>query len=76
VIRGYCIVQVKTGSVTEVGKAIRALPKVTSVDTVTGPHDIIAVVEAENLRQVQEVLADQIPMIPGITRTIPCLRVS
>jgi DNA-binding Lrp family transcriptional regulator len=44
-----------------------------SVDTVTGPYDIIAVLEAENLNDIGDIIIDKIHSIEGISRTVTCL---
>ena len=44
-----------------------------SVDTVTGPYDIIAVLEAENLNDIGDLITGEIHAIEGISRTVTCL---
>jgi DNA-binding Lrp family transcriptional regulator len=46
---------------------------VSSVDLVTGPYDIIAIVEAETLSEVGDVVTAKIHPITGISRTVTCL---
>jgi DNA-binding Lrp family transcriptional regulator len=46
-----------------------------SVDTVTGPYDIIAVVEAETLNEIGDIITSKIHGIEGISRTVTCLAV-
>ena len=48
----------------------------TSVDTVTGPFNIIGVAEAENLKSIGDLISDGMHRIPGIEKTITCLSVN
>ena len=49
------------------------LEGVDSVDIVTGPYDIIAIIHGENLGEVGKIITDKIHPIPGISRTVACL---
>ena len=57
----------------EVVAALRQLKGVKSVDIVTGPYDIIAVIEGENLNDVGDLVTSRILPITGIFRTVTCL---
>ncbi len=45
------------------------------VDIVTGPFDIIAVAEADDLPSIGDLISDGMHSIPGIVKTITCLSV-
>ena len=57
----------------EVVAALKQLEGVRSVDTVTGPYDVIAVVEAETFNDIGELVSAKIHPIAGIARTVTCL---
>jgi len=46
------------------------------VDAVTGPYDIIAVVNAADLNAVGELVTNKVHTISGVLRTVTCLSVS
>ena len=46
-----------------------------SVDVVTGPYDIIAIIEAPDLSSVGETVTGSVHTISGIVRTVTCLAV-
>jgi DNA-binding Lrp family transcriptional regulator len=48
---------------------------VNSVDTVTGPYDIIAIVERETLNDIGDLVTGKIHPIAGISRTVTCLAI-
>ncbi len=47
--------------------------KVLSADAVTGPFDVIALVESENLDRLGRAVAEGIQRIQGVERTTTCL---
>jgi len=49
------------------------LKGIKSVDTVTGPYDVIAIVEVDTLNEVGDIVTQHIHPIAGITRTVTCL---
>jgi len=53
--------------------ALSKLKGVNSVDSVTGPYDIIAVIEGETLNDIGDLVTDKIHPIAGISRTVTCL---
>jgi DNA-binding Lrp family transcriptional regulator len=46
------------------------------VDQVTGPYDIIVVLEGQDLNAVGDLLHGKIHPIPGIIRIVTCLAIS
>jgi DNA-binding Lrp family transcriptional regulator len=51
------------------------LKGIKSVDTVTGPYDAIAVLEAETLSEIGDIITNKIHSVDGISRTVTCLAV-
>ncbi len=73
-IRAYLLIEASAGAGNEVLGALRNLPAIVQADRVTGPYDVIAVIESDDLNELGSVLHDRIHAIPGITRTMSCLR--
>jgi hypothetical protein len=42
---------------------------------VTGPYDIITILERETLNDIGDLVTGKIHPIPGISRTVTCLKV-
>ena len=57
-------------------RELRSTTNMMSVDTVTGPFDIIAVVEADSLPSIGELISEGMHKVPGIVKTVTCLSVS
>ena len=73
--RAYILIETAVGRSREVATGLRTLPGVETVDPVTGPYDIIAVVGAPDLNAVGDLVTGQIHTIGGIVRTVTCLSV-
>ncbi len=73
--KAFVLIETAVGKSKEVVEAIRQLKGVKSVDTVTGPYDVIAIVEGENLNDIGELVTAKIHPIAGISRTVTCLAI-
>ena len=73
--RAFILIETAVGKNKEVVDLLGGLKGVQSVDTVTGPYDIIAIVEGENLNDIGDLITGKIHPIPGINRTVTCLAI-
>ena len=71
--KAYVLIETAAGRNPEVVSALRELPHVSRVDVVTGPYDIIGVVEADSLAEVGAVVTHRMQTIRGVARTVTCL---
>lgn len=72
-MRAYVLIDAMVGRTKEVLTALQEMAGVKSVEAVTGPHDLIAVVEAESLKELGEVVLSRIRGVKGVTRTVTCM---
>jgi DNA-binding Lrp family transcriptional regulator len=73
--RAYILVETAVGETSAVSDALKEMPMMKAVDTVTGPFDIIAVVEADDLQSIGDLISDGMHGVPGIVKTVTCLSV-
>ncbi len=71
--KAYVLIETSVGESQSVSSALKALPGVDAVDTVTGPYDIIAVVSANDLNAVGQIVTREIHTVSGIVRTVTCM---
>ncbi|MFC1946248.1 Lrp/AsnC ligand binding domain-containing protein [Chloroflexota bacterium] len=71
--RAYVLIETEVGRTRDVVTALKALPSISAVDTVTGPYDIIAIIGGESLNSIGDDITGKVHPIPGIKRTITCL---
>ncbi len=74
--KAFVLIETVVGKTKEVVVALKQLSGVKSVDAVTGPYDVIAVIEGETLNDIGEVVTARIHPVPGISRTVTCLALS
>ncbi|MEU7821080.1 Lrp/AsnC ligand binding domain-containing protein [Catellatospora sp. NPDC049111] len=71
-VHAYILIQTSVGKSVDVSAAIGDIQGVTRVDAVTGPYDVIAMVEANTVDELGKLVLSQIQLIPNITRTLTC----
>ena len=71
-VSAYILIQTEVGKASHVTKEIGDLKGITSVDGVTGPYDVIARAEADDLDQLAKAIVMQIQTVEGVTRTLTC----
>ena len=75
VAKAFVLIETVVGRNKEVVAALKQLGRVKSVDTVTGPYDVIATVEGETLNDIGDLVTAKIHPIAGISRTVTCLAI-
>jgi DNA-binding Lrp family transcriptional regulator len=75
VAKAFVLIETAVGKTKDVVSSLKKMEGVKTVDTVTGPYDVIAIVEAENLNDVGDIITGKIHAIDGISRTVTCLAV-
>ncbi len=73
--RAYLLVETAVGKTRDVANALRGLEAVESVDVVTGPYDIIALINGADMMVVGNVVTENIHTVPGVVRTVTCVAV-
>ncbi len=74
--RAYILIETSVGSTSNVASELRKIDQMVAVDVVTGPFDVIAVVEAENLVDIGGIISTKMHQVGGIVKTITSLAVS
>ena len=73
--KAYVLIETAVGKTHDVVGALQGVAGVVSVDVVTGPYDVILVVEAPDLGGVGALVTGNVHTIGGIVRTVTCLAV-
>lgn len=71
--KAYVLIKAAVDKLNEVADALCVTPGVSSVDPVSGPYDIIVLVEGMDMNAVGRVISFGIKPISGVTRTLTCL---
>ena len=73
--RAYILIETAVGQAREVLAALRGLDNVADADIITGSYDVIALVEAEDMAAMIDLVAARVQHIGGVRRTITCVAV-
>ena len=71
--KAFVLIETVVGRSKEVVAAVSKLKGAVSVDTVTGPYDVIAVIQGETLNDIGDIVTGKIHPVAGIARTVTCL---
>ena len=63
------------GRTRDVANTLRELNGVESVDVVTGPYDIIAIIVGDDMSVVGGLVTEKIHTVVGVVRTVTCVAV-
>ncbi len=74
--KAFVLIEVQVGRTSGVVDEMRQLEEIKSADPVTGPYDIIAIIEAESLNDIGDLLTTKVHPIAGISRIVTCLVLS
>jgi DNA-binding Lrp family transcriptional regulator len=75
--RAYVLIEAAVGQAKAVAEGISGMSsadaRVVAADSVTGPYDVIAVLEADDLNHLANAITDGVQQVDGIRRTTTCL---
>ena len=71
-MEAFILLQVHVGTDAKVARRVADLPGVTSVEVVTGPHDIVVRAEADSIDELGKRVLAPMAGIDGIARTLTC----
>jgi DNA-binding Lrp family transcriptional regulator len=75
--RAYVLIESEVGKAKGVAEGLQKIEfseaRVVSVDAVTGPFDVIALLESDDLDKVGRAITDAIQQVDGVQRTTTCL---
>ena len=74
-VKAFVLIEATMGKTKEVVTTLENVEGVKSVEAVTGPYDVIAVVEMPDVNAVGDLVTKHIHSIIGIVRTVTCLSV-
>ncbi len=72
-VKGYVLINTTAKGAKHVLGALQYARAVESAEAVTGPYDIIAIVQAEDVDALGRVIAREIQNIAGVEKTLTCI---
>lgn len=74
-VKAFVLIEATMGKTREVVIALEKVEGVKSVEAVTGPYDVIAVIEMPDVNAIGDLVTKHIHSVSGIARTVTCLTV-
>ena len=75
-VKAYVLIEMVAGYSTQFLAAIQDRPGIVLTDRVTGPYDVLVVVEAEDLNGLSSLVQGDIHTQQGVVRTTTCVAMS
>ena len=73
--KAYLLIETAVGKTRDVAGMLREINGINIVDVVTGPYDIIAVIEGDDMAVVGNVVTERIHTVSGVVCTVTCVAV-
>ena len=73
--KAFVLIETVVGRSREVVTALKKMDGVKEADIVSGPYDVIAIVEMENINDIGELLTAKIQTTAGIFRAVTCIKI-
>jgi DNA-binding Lrp family transcriptional regulator len=74
-VSAYILIETQPGMAGHVAERIRSFPFIRAVNAVTGPYDVICMVEAENMAEIGKNVMPALQKVEGVQRTLTCINV-
>ena len=74
-VKAYVLIEMVAGYSTQFVEAMASRPGVTLTDRVTGPYDVLVVVQAEDLNSLSRLVQGEIHTQQGVVRTTTCVAI-
>jgi len=71
----YILIESLPGKAIELINAVKSIKGVQRIDLVTGPYDVIAMVEAVDLKALGEMIVKKIQATGCVARTLTCITI-
>ena len=74
-MKAYVLIKVRTGDLREALRHLKSVQGVIEANMTFGPFDAVAIVQADSVNHLGQIIAMGIQPIPGILETLTCLAV-
>jgi DNA-binding Lrp family transcriptional regulator len=74
-VKAYILIKIRAGEVKEVVRQMRKIDRIVEANMTFGPYDAVAVIDAQDISSIGNLIASVIQPIPGVEQTLTCLAV-
>ncbi len=73
--KAFILIETAVGKTREVADTLNTVGGMQSVNVVTGPYDVIAVIDTPDINVMGSLVTEKIHTISGVVRTVTCVAV-
>ncbi len=73
--KAFILIETAVGKTREVADVLNKVGGMQSVSVVTGPYDVIAVIDTPDINVMGSLVTEKIHTISGVVRTVTCVAV-
>jgi len=73
--KAFILIETAVGKTREVADVLNTVGGMQSVNVVTGPYDVIAVIDTPDINVMGSLVTEKIHTISGVVRTVTCVAV-
>ena len=74
-MKAFILIEIQTGEIPEVVRQLRRIESVSEAYMTFGPYDAVAVVTANDVSHLGQIMSSVIQPIPGVIDTLTCIAV-
>lgn len=74
-MKAYVLINIRTGDIASVIHHMKRVEGVSEAAMTFGPYDGVAIVEAEDIKAIGQIIYKKIQPIPGVIETLTCLAI-
>lgn len=74
-MKAFVLITARTGEAMAVIRQIKRVEGILEAHITFGPYDVVAVVQADDVKKIGNVVHSEIRSIPGVLNTLTCLAV-
>ena len=71
-VRAYVLIEMVAGQSRNLVNSLNGQKRVVDVARVTGPYDVVAVLEGEDIEEVSSFVSETVHSLAGVVRTTTC----
>ena len=72
-VRAYILIEMVAGHSRKLVASLQGRGSVADVDRVTGPFDVVAVLEGNDINAISDIVTTEIHSLEGVVRTTTCV---
>ena len=71
-VKAYILIDTSSVRTTDILDKLKSIDGAHSAEAVSGPHDIVVIIETADLQSLGDIVLTKIRTIEGVTKTITC----